>query len=241
MSSVRNVPKLSATGTTVCALAAAVLIGCSDSEPSVKSGSHEVKAEYKEAVAAAAKLGIVAKADESGEVDYLDYYMVRDVPAAIQHIQEFPNLKTVNFSSTNLGDAEMEQLASAKKLEVAALHGTRITDDGLAHLARLGNLKELNLNDTSIGDAGLAHLSDLSTLELLRLQSTMVTDTGLAHLANLKNLKHVWLSGSQVTEDGAAQLRQALPDAEIVRTEIIDTSGQPLLPASAFEDGDGDP
>lgn len=223
-----------------CLLGAAMVGGCSNESATPEGGLHEVKPEYREKVAAVAKLGVVARADSAGEVTFLDFYNVQDAPAAMVHLKEFPHLKKVNFSSNkSLSDADLEHLSAAKRLEELAIHGTDVTDAGLAHLAGLENLKMLNLNETMVGDAGLAHLAGLTTLKQLLLQKTKVTDAGLAHIATLKSLKVVWLSGSQVTADGAAKLRQLLPDTDVIYTEIEDTSGQPLLPASAFEDGDG--
>jgi hypothetical protein len=217
-------------------IAAIPLIGCERASPSLDGDRVEPKAQYRAAVAAAEKLGVVARADDDGEVTYLDFYAVRDVPAAVVYIEKFPNLKLLNFSSTNLSDAEMQYLAGAKKLEELGLHETQITDAGLAHVAGLTNLKVLNLNNTQIGDEGLEHVSGLTQLEQLRLQSTKVTDAGLAHLAPLTELTVVWLSGSQVTPAGAGRLRQSLPEADIVHEEIVDRSGEPLLPASALEE-----
>jgi Leucine-rich repeat (LRR) protein len=234
------VPSRWAFWTSIGVCGVAMICGCGEGSSTLESGRRVVKPEYQETVAAAAELGVVARADEVGEVTFVDFYNVQDVAAAMNRVKELPNLKMVNFSSNkNLSDADLEHLAGATHLEELGLHGTQVSDTGLKHLAALENLKVLNLNDTNVGDEGLAHLSGLTGLEQLRLQSTQVSDAGLRHLASLKNLKLIWLSGSLVTANGAAELRQSLPDVDIVNTEIVDTSGQPLLPASAFEDGDG--
>lgn len=218
-----------------CFVAAALLLGCQQQPSSLTTGRGEAKPEYQEAVAAVKKLGVEVRVDDQGEVTYLDFYGARDVPAAIVYVEKFPHLKMLNFSSTNLSDAEMEHLAGATELEELGLHGTQITDAGLVPVAGLKRLRVLNLNDTQVGDEGLAHLSGLTRLEQIRLQSTRVTDAGLSHLTPLENLVVVWLSGSQVTAEGVARLQQSLPEAEIVNQEIIDRSDEPLLPASAFE------
>ncbi len=221
----------------LCAmLLVSVLVGCQQPPPPLSGERGTPKPEYQAAVSAAEKLGVVAYCDDEGEVTFLDFYGARDIPAAIVHVKEFPQLKMLNFSSSHLSDAEMEYLSTAKNVEELGLHGTQITDAGLVHITGLANLKDLNLNDTQVGDAGLAHVSGLTNLTRLRLQSTQVTDAGLPHIEPLKNLVVVWLSGSQVTAEGAEQLRKALPEADIVNDEIIEASGEPLLPALEFQD-----
>jgi Leucine-rich repeat (LRR) protein len=216
-------------------LLASVLVGCQQPPPPLSGERGTPNSEYQEAVSAAEKLGVVAYCDDEGEVTFLDFYGARDIPAAIVHVKEFPQLKMLNFSSSNLSDEDMEHLSTAKNVEELGLHGTQITNDGLVHIAGLANLRMLNLNDTQIGDAGLAHVSGLTNLTQLRLQSTQVTDAGLPHIEPLKNLVVVWLSGSQVTAEGAEQLRKVLPGADIVNDEIHEPSGEPLLPDPAFQ------
>lgn len=225
-----------AVGALTCAFAAAILTGCQQSpSSSVTSGRSEPKAEYREAIAAAEKLGLEVRADERGEVTYMDFYAVRDIPAAVVYIKEFPHVKLLNFSGTNLSDAEMVHLEGAEQLEELGLHGTNVTDAGLVHIAGLTNLRVLNLNDTEVGDEGLQHLAGLTNLEQLRLQSTNVTDDGLASIAPLKKLQVVWLSGSEVTAEGTDRLKESLPQADVINTEIAEPSGEPLLPAPGFE------
>jgi hypothetical protein len=48
------------------------------------------------------------------------------------------------------------------------------------------------------------------------LNHTAVTDAGVQDLAKLKSLKYLVVALSKMSEAGAAELRQALPDCEIV-------------------------
>ncbi len=211
-------------------------VGCQKSPPSLLSDVGTPKPEYKETVSAMEQLGVVAHCDDEGEVTYLDFFGVRDVSAAIEHVSKFPNLKLLNFSSTRLSDADMAHLADAQQLEELGIHGTQITDAGLSQIAGLSSLKILNLNDTGVGDEGLAHLSGLTNLRQLQLQSTQVTDAGMVHIEALKNLELVWLNGSQVTLAATERLRQSLPSAMIENEEIVETGVGPLLPASAIQE-----
>ena len=90
-------------------------------------------------------------------------------------------------------------------------------DNDLAVVAKMTNLVRLQLNRTMISDAGLAHLSKLPNLETLNLYGTRVTNAGPAkHIKGLKKLKKLYLWDSQVTVEGVEQLRQQMPDVEIV-------------------------
>ena len=86
------------------------------------------------------------------------------------------------------------------------LHGSRVTDDGLAHLAHMTNVTGLYIQDTLVTDAGLVHLAGLTSLKELDLTRARVTDEGLVHLEGLINLEELVLSRTLITDDGLASL-----------------------------------
>jgi hypothetical protein len=80
----------------------------------------------------------------------------------------------------------MRSLASLKGLRVLELHGTKLTDAGLAYLTQL-------------------------PLDWLGLSDTGVTDRGVARLCELRSLSGLNIIGTQITREGAARLRKSLP------------------------------
>ena len=91
-------------------------------------------------------------------------------------------------------DAAMEYLTELTQLEYVGLHGTQITDAGLAHLKGLTRLSELYIED-----------------------HTQVTDAGLRHLEGLTQLQQLYLVNTQVSASAAGELWQALPSCGISR------------------------
>jgi hypothetical protein len=73
----------------------------------------------------------------NGEVIYVDFYGTPDVESALIHLQTFPQLEKLNFSSTNVNDEKLVHLADLSSLKELALNRTRVTDKGLIHLAGL--------------------------------------------------------------------------------------------------------
>ena len=92
-------------------------------------------------------------------------------------------LKAIDFSSTQVSDAQLSHLASLSALEKLDLQVTQVGDLGLTSLQKLTNLKELNLSNTSVSDAGLAKLAPLSHLRVLRLPGTLLEGRKFADIA----------------------------------------------------------
>ena len=209
---------MSATIDTTCARRAAGLanlvllavVGC-NSGPILPAGQADAVAKLE---AAGAKVDI-----REGKVAYVDFYTVRDVAGSIEHVQALPEVQKLNFSGTNLGDAELAHLADLTELKELGLTGTKVTDSGLVHLAGLTKLTTLTLNECDVSDSGLVHLKNLNDLKQLHLNGTKVSDAGLKHLAGLQNLEWLLAFGTAVTPDGAAAFRETHPDAQVVTSE----------------------
>jgi len=86
----------------------------------------------------------------------------------------------------------------------------RVSD--LSPLAGLKSLERLGLRNTQVSD--LSPLAGLKNLEWLRFDNTQVTD--LSPLAELKNLEVLYLQNTQVSDEQVQELRQALPNCEIL-------------------------
>ena len=110
------------------------------------------------------------------------------------------------------GDLKLSQLGPiALNLYALDFSRTNITDADLGQLIPMKNLSRLLLSRTGVTDSGLAVLKNNPNLEQLNLYETAVTDAGLATLAGLKSLKKVYLWQSKATAEGAKQLQQEVP------------------------------
>ncbi len=115
------------------------------------------------------------------------------------------------------GDANAATLpALSEQLVWLKLSNTAITDVTLTQVAKLKNLHKLHLEQTKITDAGLKNLKGLQHLAYLNLYGTSVSDAGLTELTGLKNLRTLYLWQTKVTPTGLAQLKNALPQIEII-------------------------
>lgn len=138
----------------------------------------------------------------------------------------------LNLSSTQVTDADLQQLRPLAGLQKVYLGGTQVTDAGLQHLQGLTRLSILTLNRCAqITDAGLQHLKGVTSLGLLRIDGCrQVTDKGLEHLKGLPGLRGLWLDGcTQVTDEGLRHLR-GLPLLQIGLdyTDVTDTGVEEL-------------
>ena len=117
-------------------------------------------------------------------------------------------LETLYLAQTSVSD--LAPLANLTSLETLSLWQTSVSD--LAPLANLTSLVELDLWKTSVSD--LAPLANLTALVELDLRQTSVSD--LAPLANLTALRDLDLRGTQASERAVDELRDALPECEIL-------------------------
>ncbi|MDB6134552.1 MAG: hypothetical protein JWM59_2795 [Verrucomicrobiales bacterium] len=120
----------------------------------------------------------------------------------------------MDFSHSDRARADLKLAELAPiALNIYALDFSRtnITDADLARLAPMKNLARLLLSRTGISDAGLAQLKTNTALEQLNLYNTSVTDGGLNALADLKSLKKVYLWKSKATTAGAKSLENQVP------------------------------
>jgi hypothetical protein len=131
------------------------------------------------------------------------------VLAKLQHFQCFPEWGTVEYEGHVLG---------LRLVAIPSLQDNDLRDD-LAHLkglVRLRGIQSLDLHGTQVSDQGLAHLSELDKVEELNLGETQVTDAGLKHLKGLTKLYYLNLMGTQVTNEGVKKLKQSLSNCEVV-------------------------
>jgi hypothetical protein len=187
--------------------------GCGSADSASSLPANQAQA-VKALHAASAKTEI-----RDGKVTYVDFYALPDAAAVSVHLKQLPHVEKLNFSSTNLSDEALANLAGLAELKELGLWGTRVTNKGMAHLAGLSKLESLNLNETAVTDAGLEHLKNLAALKKLYLNGSKVSDAGLAHLAGLKQLVWVDAYGTSVTPAAAAAFREKHPETEVVVSE----------------------
>ena len=80
------------------------------------------------------------------------------------------------------------------------------------------SVREVDLRGTPVTD--LSPLAGLKNLDLLYLRNTQVSD--LSPLAELKNLKWLLLGNMSVSDEDVQELRQALPNCEIIHSIRIE-------------------
>lgn len=115
---------------------------------------------------------------------------------------------------SRIGDERMKAFDEAFAVE---LQGIKVAESDLIWLNRLRGLQRLDLWASGVSDAGMVHLSRLTSLRWLDLDDTKISDAGLKHVQRLSNLEHLSIRATHVTENGVAELKQRLPDLEIVR------------------------
>jgi hypothetical protein len=137
----------------------------------------------------------------------------------LSYLNQFPNLTSATFTSTNLNDEGLAHVSNCRGIENLNLQDTEITNDGLKYLQNLKLLKYLRLKENSqLTDDCIPHLLELDYLHNLQIQETSITENGLKKLTALQYLEmlviHVF--DNNYTFEGLLQISHELPDCEIL-------------------------
>ena len=149
----------------------------------------------------------------------------------LKSLRVFPDLVSLDLSTTAISDAGLEALTNLSKLRVLRLADTEVTGQGLGILTELSELEVLDVSDTkitpeavihirqsallktlslahnnSITDLSLAQLRGLTQLESLKLTLNPISDAGLEHLEGFTRLKVLDVAHTQITDDGLQHL-----------------------------------
>lgn len=137
----------------------------------------------------------------------------------LSYLNQFPNLKSATFTSTNLNDEGLAHVSNCRGIENLNLQDTEITNDGLKYLQNLTLLKYLRLKENSqLTDDCIPHLIELDYLQNLQIQETSITENGLKKLTVLQRLDMLVIDvyNNNYTFDGLLQISRELPDCEIL-------------------------
>ena len=144
----------------------------------------------------------------------LDDTDITDV--GIAHLKRLTNLRRLCLDRTDVTDHGVAHLQGLTRLTKLSVNDTAVSGEGLAQIAGLPCLSSLMLEGTQATGADMVHLKRLSGMEYLRLNDTRLDDVGIAHLKGLTALRHLDLRGTLVTATGVQELREALPNVEIL-------------------------
>lgn len=144
----------------------------------------------------------------------LSWTQITDDGVAI--LSRLEQLESLAISSPHISDAAMDDVVKFKNIEWLSLGGTQIGDASVSRLRELGKLKGLRLS-AAVTNQGLPLVAQLERLETLSLGGKRVDDSGLLHLAGMKNLRKLDLQTTAVTTNGPAvkELKRALPNCSI--------------------------
>ncbi len=134
---------------------------------------------------------------------------LRDLIRFIQRV--FPNIKELNLSHINIGEAGAIHLAGLSrlpKLKSLLLAQCNLGSTEVTYLTELTQLESLDLFDNHIGDNGAIHLLHLTQLKMLDLTHNYIGDLGVWCLKELKELRDLNLSVNQIGDEGASHLKE---------------------------------
>ncbi len=202
----------------------------SGAEPDVKLADAEVPAELlvviTELMGAELEVvkdpkghGVVAAVKQDGDIIAKVDSLATKYPGSVSFEAQGSGLVALSAVSLR-GKLDDEQFAAFKpvipNLVSADLSATLVTDKSIALLKDAQYLKMLRLGETVVGDEAAKAIAELPAIESVNLFGTKVTDAGVKELAKAKSLKRLYLWQTEVSEEAIAELKEALPELEVV-------------------------
>jgi Leucine-rich repeat (LRR) protein len=134
---------------------------------------------------------------------------------------EFDQLDALDFSETDVTDADLQRLGLVTGLTELSLARTKVSE-GLAHLKGFTRLRKLVLDGVAVRSPQMVHIQGLSALTDLRLACPTLTDVGVRYIGKLKRLGRLSLAGSQVTDAGLKSLHglTSLKELDLAQTKV---------------------
>ncbi|MDO4859356.1 MAG: hypothetical protein Q4A17_15590 [Thermoguttaceae bacterium] len=146
-------------------------------------------------------------------------------------IGRLENLKALHVLWTDITDEDFKFIENAAALEALTLHGSRVTDKGLASLKKFHSLKELRISKCPVTEEGmLPVLAEMKELERLSLNAEINSEPSsedrgrysnriLRPVSQMKNLKELKIFSEKFTPEGIPFLSQ-LKKLQIVEIPV---------------------
>jgi internalin A len=183
---------------------------------------------------------------------------LRAVPCPRLSWDKLPRVRTIRLAGSGIGDAQLQDVASApvvqhlflgdvavtekglahlrgiRTLELLCVQSSKVTAEGVKMLVGIEKLKSLTLSATALERDGFRLLAGMTGLEYLSLESTQATDADVAHLAGLAKLAHLDLGyNPDVTDAGLKHLTglQRLTGLRLYKTKVTNDGAAELKAA----------
>lgn len=135
-----------------------------------------------DAAARLATAGIATQLNVAGKVSRVDATDVSLPSDFWATLAEFPELKSLVLTSSDLSDRNLASLDSFGNLESLDISYSKVGSVGLGHLTRLASLRDLALNGVELNEECLQLLGRMRQLRSLALVQTNLNDEQIRQL-----------------------------------------------------------
>ena len=133
----------------------------------------------------------------------------------LQAIGRCTELESLVLGESQIGDAQLQGLASLHRLNELDLSGNPISAQGIRVLAALPLLEDLNVGHTSVDGEAIAVLRRFNRLARLNLYGAKLGDKDVEELGKLTAVEDLELGGTNITKEGFERLHRLLPNCRV--------------------------
>lgn len=149
-------------------------------------------------------------------IKILDLVGTQITDEGLANLERLQKLESLSLGHMPLKGTGLAHLRHCPELKSLDLLGREVTNEWLDSITALSKVEWLQIYETSVSDEGMDFLRDWTQLKKLYISHNPIGDGAVPHLANLFRLETIDLTGTRFTAEGVRQLREALPDANVI-------------------------
>lgn len=140
----------------------------------------------------------------------------------LKELVQSESLHSLAVRNSLLPGDVIEILSNARSLQSISLDEVEVPGIDFSSLSQLSSLTRLSVGGDFLTKENFQQIGILTQMKELYLRSPEMNDSWIQPLSRLKNLKELEIEHLNLTDEAIEQLRDALPECDVIATELAE-------------------